>query len=430
MNKVFDVSRTGNPFVDQGLYCISYLVAKRLEDLTQEDFRNVLDKYNIAFLNKNLKSFTMVFGTNNPLYQNAYKPNNEKIYTSYLLELIDGISTSGYDYCEICGENYDFDIDTAWQNVCQKHKLNYKERKYVGRDTFPLIGSIGNDAQALPGASKIQNVCPKCLFAVNFIPLSTSLLKGKLTCYESTSEEMLYGLISHNVKQNQARISAGEKEILGKKEGTAKIFESFLDIMRDMKDANLPDYEAVYIWNFSNSGTGADCSIIEIPNRSLKFLCKLSRKSEELKREFLNLMQNDKGNRLLDALLESKDSSLLYPYKKYTGVSVHLYEIYQTEIVGRSEKALSFAKTVALELKDGKNLKEIEKLKSSDIFKGLANRNRVRKLIVEMILDGEAGFDDYAELFNPSGKYLYNPLIQDYDPIMYYIYNSEAEVKE
>jgi hypothetical protein len=46
-----------------------------------------------------------------------------------------------------------------------------------------------------------------------------------------------------------------------------------------------------------------------------------------------------------------------------------------------------------------------------------------------MVLDGEADFDDYAELFNPAGEYLYKPNIQDFNPIMYYIYNS-AEAKE
>ena len=420
--------RTGNAFVDQGLCCIAYLAKrKRFDELSLKDFQTALDE-NIAYYNKNLKSFTMVFGTNNPLYQNAYKPNNEKIYTSYLQELINGISIDGDDYCEICGETYGLDIDHVWKNVCEKHNLNYKERKYVGRDTFPLIGSIGNDAQALPVASKVQNVCPKCLFAVNFLPLSTSLLKGKLTCYESTSEELLYGIISTNTRENRISIDAGNKEILGKKDGTFKIFENFLLLMDMMDVYSFSEYEAVYIWNFSNSGTGADCSIIEIPNKLLKFLYMLSKEEKELQNEFLGLLQKDKGNWFFDAILNSWDSLTLYPFKKSPGVSVKLYETYQTEIVGRTEENLQFSKRIASKLLEGKDRKEIEKLRTSDFFKDNANQNRVKKLIVDMVLENEAEFDDYIGLFNPKNEYLRKPFKSDYDPIMYYIYNL-SEVK-
>jgi CRISPR-associated protein (Cas_CXXC_CXXC). len=370
----------------------------------------------------------MVFGTNNPLYQNAYKPNNEKIYTNYLQELINGISIEGDDYCEICGETYGLDIDHAWKNVCEKHNLNYKERKYVGRDTFPLIGSIGNDAQALPVASKVQNVCPKCLFAVNFLPLSTSLLKGKLTCYESTSEELLYGIISTNTQENLNLIRTGNKEILGKKDGTFKIFENFLSLMDMIEDYRLSEYEAIYIWNFSNSGTGADCVIIEIPNKLLKFLYKLSKEETELRNEFLGLLQKDKGNWFFDSIINSLDSSSLYPFKKNPGISLKLYEIYQTEIVGRTKENLQFAQKIALKLLEGKDQKEIEKLRTSDLFKEISNQNRVRKLIIDMVLENEAEFDDYIGLFNPKNEYLRRSFKSDYDPIMYYIYNL-SEVK-
>ena len=370
----------------------------------------------------------MVFGKNNPLYQNAYKElNREEIYTSYLQELIDSISRSGKDYCEVCGEPYNLDIDHVWKNVCEKHSLNYK-RKYVGRDNFPLIGSIGNDAQALPVASKSPNVCPKCLFAVHFLPLSTSLLKGKLTCYESTSEELLYGIISTNTRENRILVGTENKEMLGSKDGIFKIFENFLSLMKKMKNHKFSEYEAIYIWNFSNSGKGADCSIIEIPNKLLKFLYRLSKEETALRNEFLNLLQKDKGNWFFDAILNSWDSLALYPYKKSPGVSVKLYEIYQTEIVGKTEENLQFAQKIASKMLEGKDQKEIEKLRTSDLFKDIANQNRVRKLIVDMILENEAEFDDYIGLFNPKNEYLRKPFKSDYDPIMYYIYNL-SEVK-
>lgn len=157
-------------------------------------------------------------------------------------------------------------------------------------EIFPLIGSIGNDAQALPSASRMLNICPKCLFAVNYIPLGTMLVKGRLICIESTSESIMIDLTKGIVAENLDRISGGNKEIYGKKEGSSVIYLRLLEyfelLQEVRKQESLPETVAIYLWLFSNSGTGADCDMIEIPNKPLKFIWEVSRKFRVLEMSF------------------------------------------------------------------------------------------------------------------------------------------------
>ncbi|HKG89022.1 MAG TPA: hypothetical protein VKA95_11905 [Nitrososphaeraceae archaeon] len=59
-----------------------------------------------------------------------------------------------------------------------------------------LAGSIGNDAQALPSASRAPNLCAKCLFAVHYLPLGVILVNGKLAVFQSTSKNFWYALVN------------------------------------------------------------------------------------------------------------------------------------------------------------------------------------------------------------------------------------------
>jgi len=420
-----------------GLYTITALAEKEsVQNLDIEDLQRVFDKYDISATNKSLKSFTMVFGTNGPLFQNSFKPHNKELYRDFLQTLLHEMKNDyGNHTCEICGRRHGFDIDDIWGKVINKYGLKQKERKYLGRDFFPLAGSLGNDAQALPGASRTLDICPLCLFAVNYIPLGTMLIKGRLICIESTYEEIVLELVKDIVTENNNRISAGDSQIYGKKEGQCEIFNRLLrmfnNLQRKKKLNNLPDTTALYLWLFSNSGTGADCDVIEIPNRALKFLWKVSRQSQEFINEFKKLISNDKHGVLFESINYGYDYDGLYPYaKKYPGVSVELYEYYQQYVVGRSRKALDFAKRVAVEIIGGKDKAETQKWQKSDIFKDASNRDAARKAMVDLALKGETSVDDYLELFGDEGKYLKTREYDGYRVIMYYLYNFKTPGKQ
>src|SRR4051812_36244191 len=100
---------TGNPFVDTGLMILTVLARReRVEDLSFPDIRKVFgDGSTLARKNQQLKSYTMVFGTNGPLTQPAYKKvkKNEEVYcgiVSRLLSHAEQEGTSGPP-CDLTG---------------------------------------------------------------------------------------------------------------------------------------------------------------------------------------------------------------------------------------------------------------------------------------------------------------------------------------
>jgi len=114
------IELTGNPFVDTGLGVIASLAnLDDINDLTLPHLKSVYsDGEQLARWNSSLKSFTQIFGKNNPLVQNAYKKEaglNSAIYKSTLKGFIDEIGKSGNGpRCWACGTPSDFDFAKVW----------------------------------------------------------------------------------------------------------------------------------------------------------------------------------------------------------------------------------------------------------------------------------------------------------------------------
>src|SRR5271157_3622339 len=192
------IQLTGNPFVDTGLYVLSYLTGvTEPEQLTLEKIRTVYgDGSELAKANARLKSFTMVFGMNGPLMQTGYRPVGQKkvvseknilAYTSILSGFLDemGKEELNYPMCEICGYEHSFNFDTVVREGLAKAGIGDKGIRQIAREWFPLAGSPGNDAQALPSASRSLSICAKCLFVVHYMPLGMMLMEKRLVCFQS-----------------------------------------------------------------------------------------------------------------------------------------------------------------------------------------------------------------------------------------------------
>lgn len=434
------MDRTGNPFVDMGLCVITVLAGKEcIADLNMEDVERVWDENDLIEINNTLKSCFIMLFHNNPLSQPAFRPNNKGIYKSFLQSLLkESKSTQGDNICEICGDKYSMEINTVWRKIANDYGIKRKGEKYLGRDFFPLVGSLGNDSQALPGASKMLGICPRCLLFVNYIPLGTMLMDGRLVCIESDSELIMLELIKDIIEKNKVIKSTGKKEIYGKHEGNGEIYYRLLSMFNRLQNIKkqelLPSFISLSFWLFSNFGDKANCEIIEIPNSSLQFLWQACRRPEGLKNELLQLINYDKKGKLFECINQREDCYLLYPKGKYSGVSPELYEFYQNEVVGRGKRVLRFAKELARRLVSDTQKKEIARLQKSDAFggkglEGSRNQALVNKQIVQMILDGAADYEDYLGLFNADRKYL----IRDYEAfnvITYYLNNLQWEGEE
>lgn len=449
MSEGFIYSVTGNPFVDTGQAVIAYLAGKEsFTQLTHADVKRVFDSgEELADWNSRFKSFTMVFGNNGPLYQpRDSKKNTEaenkhirserkKKYSRILSSLLSQIENPNPDMgiCECCGEFVSTDLKAVYENIGDN---TVKERS-IGRDLFPLIGSLGSDAQALPSASRMFNICPRCLFAVSYIPLGTRLLNRQLIVFEGAHIPFIQELIASIVDENKLRLSAsGDSiDIIGTKQssgGTVKWLCTVFEMLQTAhKRKELPKNSELNIWLFTNSGTGASCDIMQIPCMSVQFLWDAG--GYGLFNEIRSICDNEKNfisdssSHLLNSIRIGADYVGLYPYKKFEGVSVDLFVFYQMYFFGIPHSTfVSSQKLARFILPD--DPKERKEWMKSDVFNDAKKRNILKGKIAELVENGQLSIDDYFHIFPMESL---NPLkmkFNGFKTITYFLFHLDDDI--
>ena len=422
------ISLTGNPFVDTGLGVIASLSdCKTINDLDLEKVQKLhADGKSLARWNSKLKSTKIVFGMNSLILQNQIEYEKRLLYYSKMTNAL--LSNIGLEdvqeRCESCGNRYSLDINKLFTKTLVP--LGYtKGKRYVGRDWFPLAGSMGNDAQAFPAASRAPNLCAKCLFAVHYLPLGVILINGKLAVFQSTSINFWYKLVNDIAKEVKERILyANILNTIGSKEGSAAAVTRILNVMRDMHEEDLEPETSVFVWTFSNSGTGPYCNIEEIPTKSLRFLYEAIRHvpREEIIELVVKDTKNSQQYSFLNCISKGIDYRNLYPYKKFNGVSTKLFSLYQTIICNISIRSLNTAfkisKYVLIKTKE----KEFESI-GKDIDADLGKQNIVKGFIAQMIKEGIITFDEYSELFLSNANRVVKLNNSAWKFIKYYMHN-------
>jgi hypothetical protein len=294
------------------------------------------------------------------------------------------------------------------------------ERKWVGRDWVPLAGSLGNDAQALPAASRPLHVSALALLALQFLPQGLFLFQGRLACYQSTYSPLIQQLTAGEVGDYQNQLAAGNYEIHGKGEGSASALTRLLRVFGALREARsearLPEHTDLYLWLFSNSGAAADCRIVPIPDRVLRFLWECV--EEDFSGEVDALVRNEPKDprfQLLTAIREERDFRGLYPFKKWPGASQRFYELYERKVCGWKGKSLEVARrlaSLAVQSVDEKKLRELGKVE---------NRSAIRKLIPDALT-----LEEYDWLF-PSSRHPVRSDLRGWDLLRYYALREKIE---
>lgn len=398
-------SFTGNPFVDTGL---SVLVARAREqgwsgetipELTPDILHRALsDGKWLAQVNRRLKAFSMVVGNNSPLTNASKNPslrkkNRGKLnseddegfqeYIAILQGLVSEAIASTHDsndFCECCGMRPPTQVLTA-------------HGKEIGRDWFPLAGSLRNDAQALPASSRTPKICSLCLLAIQFLPLGVMLLHGKLACFQSTSWEMTQFLVEYTYRETQAMLAAtasNEKlAAYGAKGGTTPtaihLLSLFNELQVNRRMLELPAHVTMNVWLFSNSGTGPDCDIIEIPNNALVFLWEAARRFRAEVESLLRRESKKPDDQLLECIRRQRDYDPLYPTKGKGPASKELFAFYQTQVLENLPQALQVAEKVACVLRQElQHQAEQERASSTKRSKGRGRKTPAEKLLQQM----------------------------------------------
>lgn len=358
MQKIFH-TYTGNAMINNALMTIEALAGlKNVSEITPSLLKNLYNKVGLKNLNKRLKSYTMVFSLNNPLVNPAKKANNvgEITYDNLLTAIMSDFESEGEKICEISGlrfnktfeEFYKVELDRQKAVLVKESKddvqLNKELKNIDNTDTslnrtwFPLTGSLGSDAQALPQAKFTLAIHPICIPILQFLPLSAILYRGRILLVDSSNFELARTMIAENTKNLKEKI---EKSSVNEQVDNFKDFHKgdhlikILDILAKKEDMN-ETYSDLNLWSFSNSGTGASCDIDRVPNSLIRKLQKLydnPRTGSELKHV---LSQSQSSYSFIEALEGNNDWFLLYPSvfgsgkKKvnYKGVTPDFLEAY------------------------------------------------------------------------------------------------------
>ncbi|OLE51692.1 MAG: hypothetical protein AUG51_21700 [Acidobacteria bacterium 13_1_20CM_3_53_8] len=383
----------------------------------------------LAKANRQLNSFFMVC-TNSALVNPS---TNKHLKDTKELGLLAEEDTGWKDYLETLRrlqaelvERDDTDAPIC-ESCGERTATNILKR--VGRDFFPLAGSLGNDAQALPAASRAPRVCALCLIAIQWLPIGGILFNGKLACFQFTEPTLSQRFVEDTYRENRNRLASAKVKdkvpAYGSKQGATPAAKILIDRMRlmqeDIEFYELPKDVSLNIWAFSNSGASPECEVFEIHNPALQFLWKAAQKhyteiSELLKRE----VPNKSATHLLTAIENGTDYGGFYPRKpskKEQGVkpaSRELYELYQTRILNRTPATLEAGKILAplvfeqlsgTEKKDKKAPKADQKLLEQLLkenprwSKDAQVRIELRKRIAKFAEAGHFTLEQYVRLF-------------------------------
>lgn len=437
------VELTGNPFVDTGILTIkSHLAKENLisseEDLTTENIKMALETEGdfgrwLAKANRQLKSFFMVVGTNSSLVNPS---NNKRMNKSKNYGFLDDEDTGWKSYvgklAELSSElisNDELAEDAILCESCgERPATNVVES--IGRDYFPLAGSIGSDAQALPAASRSPKICSLCLIAVQWLPLGTCVFNRGLACFQFTEPQLSEDMTQSIYDQNRQKLETSKiseripilfsSEDAKTRSGGGSLGVLLLERIRELNEKrhrnNLPESVSLNIWVFSNAGQSADCAVYEIPNPSLQFFWEGLKQYTDLNRILQREDLRKPATHLLAAIEQQKEYFGFYPQKpkknqtKSEIATIKLFELYQTKVLRRPQIALDAAKLFARLAHEKLAAESATDKKQKKFFEQILKENPrstkdqnirvgLRKMLVGFAEAGKIKLDHYVALF-------------------------------
>ncbi len=398
---------TGNPFVDTGLAVLAWRAGCRsVGELTLDQMRGIHgDGTWLARVNGSLKSTSMIFTINSLSTHPGIKPAETRVeyYAAVTKAILDNIGNEDLDhYCECCGNKRSLDIDELVRRTLVP--LGYPDaQRSIGRDWFPLSGSIASDAQALPAASRSPYLCAKCLFAVHYLPLGAILMNGRLAVFQSTSESFWFRYVTRIAREVSDRISVGKMDTYGAKRGSTAVVEEAFKAMEEMQNEEFEPGTSLFVWRYSNSGTGPDCAIDEIPNKALEFLYEA--RWSGYQKQVLDMIDHEgrRDPQLIQAIQGGLDYPSLYPKGKYGGAPPKLFHLYQSRVRGIPALRLQTAHKIAEYARSYLEKKQFDTI-AKELTSDRAQQNQIKRIIAEMVKGGELSAEEYLQLFSSAGR--------------------------
>ncbi len=433
MKSIFN-NYTGSAFLNNALQTIEVLAElEEVSEITTDTLLKLYKEHKIWELFKRMKSYSMLFSRNGPLLND--KDFGDKIFKGIIEYTLNNFETEGQYQCEISGLRFDTSFSKIYEKVLYQIKYPVKKikrkDKTINRCWFPLTGALGSDAQALPQATFEIKIHPICLVIIQFLPFTALLYKGGILLIDSVNFEFSKDYIKDNVKRVQQEIETTSSD---KSVENIRDFSQGDYLLRAIKiyseKQNFYDnYADLNLWSFSNSGTGASCSIDRIPNLAFKTLFDLYVPSET-RNDLVDILKSSIVHLFLECLFEKKDFWGFYSRKvknkKIEGVGVPFYDAYQIAI--GNDQQLQYAKyTAYLIHNDGKKSKaDIKLLEKSDAYKEAEYNNLVYSVLLRATKNGKWSLKNHLEILDESNDSLIHARIYGIFKMIHYYYLKEA----
>jgi hypothetical protein len=414
---------TGNAMLNNALMTVEALAKlKKVAEISTELLLTLYQQYDLKSVNKRLKSYTMLFTKNGPLYNDP--KNGLKVYDTLFKRILKDTTLDGNNVCEISGLKFKQTFEHIFIDALKDIGLSDKEIKKkdttLNRNWFPLIGGLGSDAQSLPQAKFTVQIHPICIAIMQFLPLSSLLYKGGILLIDSTNFEFARQFVSQNVKVIQERIqSTSVRSPIENFKDYSK-GNYLLQAIKILEDKKLEEeYSDLNLWSFSNSGTGASCEIDRVPNSLIKKLIRM-RNSVDINPELVRILTHSTTSyKFLENLENNTEWYGLYPAvfgsgkKKaiYEGVSVRFLEVYLKEI--NSQQKILYAKYLAYLINKYKTPSFEKYLSKTDAWNEREYRNDLYAVLVEAAKHGEWDIEHHCEILDdpnqlPIKNFFYN----------------------
>lgn len=399
---------TGSALLNNALMTVELISGmKSVGEITPEKLFQLYKHYNLSKLNKRMKSYTMLFSKNGPLYND--KKFGEQLYDALMQAILNNFENDGKYVCEISGLRFQKRFSDFYQETL--HHIDYPQKEREKKDTtinrcwFPLIGSLGSDAQALPQAKFAVNIHPFCIVLMQFLPLSAVFYKKGILLVDSINFEFSKEFIASNVKTIKEKIETSSNGSIDNIKDYTKghYLLRAIEILNEKKEFD--KYSDLNLWSFSNSGNKASCSIDRVPNQLVKKLIQFKRNPaciNELK-SFLTAEQ-DVTLIFLNDLEADRDCSLLYPAKNYDGVSIDFFDLYH-QLIGNTKK-INQAKYIAnLLSKYKENDEKFKKLLGkTDAYQDIEYKVGIYSVLLNATQKGEWNINNHLEILDNSNE--------------------------
>ncbi len=368
-------SWTGNPWVDGGLAVAVARANKRFpEEMTIEAFKSVIgDGKWLTHANEHLNSYVCLFANgflnrSVPAQIVKQREKYERIIAALLADLENSITVKvdPTNCCECTGifPSANKTLALLTEQFIKEGKLTKGQRLDIGRNAFPLIGSITNDAGALPAASREPQISAFALLCAQMASLAALMWKGKIAFFQYTEPNLLLPHVKTIYDDTIAKLDLIENGASISAIGTGKGSQSTALILLDefnrlkniLEIEELPEDVALNIWLVINSGTSVDCEIIEIPNTALKFLWEAAIKFPD---EIRGILRNEKHGSILDCIENKEEYRPFYPLPKSKPVPI--------DLILRARKLLSPDNQEKAEKNEKVEQEEFESLTQSKI---------------------------------------------------------------